>query len=70
VHYGRSRSFKVIEISTVGKLMRFSITRPLYIMCYFLPFPRFNDLFVENLQLVGVLPIPVSFEALNRGVLL
>jgi len=46
------------------------ITLPLQLHAYILQFTIYNDLLVENLRFLPLLPITVSFEDLTRDVLL
>ena len=52
VHYGRSRSFKVIEIGTSRRSLYaiYYCSSPYQFYAYLLSFPRYNDLLFENLH--------------------
>jgi len=64
VRYGRSGSFKVIEIGTTRDPYATSYEPSIVTICL-LSFPRYNDIFVENLCFFAFLPKPVSFKPLQ-----
>jgi len=64
--FGRQRSSKLIQFESRTVLL----SLPFWLYAYFLSFPRYNDLLIENNRFSPFYPLHVTSEALARGVAL